>query len=197
MSGLRSLLVDFGPLVVFFVANTTADILTATAAFMAATTIALAVSYGMDRRIPAVPVVSGVFILAFGALTLAFEDSFFIKIKPTVVNTLFCLALVTSQVLDVNLLRHALGHVVDLMPRGWQVLSWRYAGLFAFLAVLNEAIWRTQTEDFWVAFKTFGVMPITLMFSLLQVPVLSRYQIEPRTAADGADVPPPDPPAPE
>lgn len=168
---------EIGPLVVFFAVNARAGILPATAAFMVATVVALAVSYARERRFPVMPLVAGVFIMAFGALTLVLADDTFIKLKPTVANAFFALALFGGLALRRNLLKTAFGQAFRLDDEGWRRLTWRWAWFFAFLALLNEAVWRTQTTDAWVAFKVFGLMPLTLVFSLAQLPLILRHQL--------------------
>jgi len=172
------LALETGPLVVFFVGNAKFGIMPATAAFMIASIAALTVNYIMERRLPVMPLVAGAFILLFGALTLAFEDTTFIKLKPTVVNILFAAALFTGLALRRNLLKIVFQTAFHLDEVGWRVLTWRWAFFFVFLAVVNEVVWRTQTTDFWISFKLFGVMPLTIVFGMFQVPLILRHQIK-------------------
>ena len=167
---------EAGPLIIFFVINSRAGILPATAAFMVATVIALSVNWWKERRLPAMPLIVGVFVLIFGGLTLALDDDFFIKLKPTIVNALFALALFTGLALRKNLLKIILQAALQLEDEGWRKLTWRWAWFFVVLAALNEVVWRTQTTDFWVSFKLFGILPLTLVFSALQLPLIMRYQ---------------------
>ena len=166
------LALDLGPLLIFFSVNARAGLLTATGAFMAAIVVSLAVTYWIERRVPRVPLVLAAFVLVFGGLTLALGDETFIKIKPTAINALFAVVLFASLGLRRNLLKVAFREAFSLDDAGWRVLTWRWASFFAAMAVLNEAMWRTQTTDIWVSFKVFGILPLTLAFALLQVPFL-------------------------
>jgi len=162
---LVKLALEIGPLVVFFIANARYDIFTATAAFMAAVTVALAISYVKYRHIPVMPLVSGFFVLVFGALTLILNDELFIKLKPTVVNLLFATILFGGLFFGKALLAPLLESAIQLTERGWKRLTLEWACFFVFLAILNEVVWRNFTTDTWVDFKVFGIMPITLVFS--------------------------------
>ncbi len=172
----RRLILEAGPLLLFFLANSRWGILTGTAVFMAATAVSLGVSYALERRVPVMPLVAGVFILIFGGLTVVFEDDTFIKLKPTIVNSLFGAALFVGLAMGRNLLKIVLQAAIQLDEAGWRTLTWRWAWFFLFLAVLNEVVWRTQDTDFWVSFKVFGLMPLTILFSFAQVPLILRHQ---------------------
>ena len=174
---LYKLLLEAGPLVVFFVTNAYAKIFWATGAFMIATTIALVVSRVVFKRIPLMPLVGGVFVLGFGAVTLALQDEFFIKIKPTVVNLMFASILFVGLMFGQSLLKYLFGEVFQLQERGWRLLTFRWACFFIFLAILNEFIWRSFSTDFWAGFKLFGVMPITMVFAISQVGLLKKYEL--------------------
>ena len=177
------LAVEVGPVVVFFVVNGRAGIFPATAAFMVATVVSLTVSYWKTRRLPVMPLVAGFFILVFGALTLALDDERFIKLKPTVVNGLFALALFTGMAVGRNLLKIMFQSAFQLDDRGWRLLTWRWASFFVVLALLNEVVWRTMSTDDWVSFKLFGILPLTILFSLAQVPLILRHNIEDEPAS--------------
>lgn len=161
----------------FFVTNAQAGIMTGTAAFMAATVIAVTVSFRLERRLPVMPLVGCVFVLAFGGLTLWLADELFIKIKPTVVNLLFASVLLTGLALRRNVMKPILGGMLNLTETGWRILHGRWAVFFVVLAVLTELVWRTLSTDAWVNFKVFGILPLTLAFSALQMPVILRHQI--------------------
>ncbi len=176
---LLKLLLEAGPLVVFFVTNSNADIFWATGAFMIATTIALIASRMLFGRIPIMPLVSGVFILVFGGLTLFLQEEFFIKIKPTIVNLLFASILFGGLLMGHSLIKYLFGEVFRLQDRGWQLLTFRWACFFVFLAILNEVIWRSFSTDFWAGFKLFGVMPITMIFAISQLGLLKQYEMRP------------------
>lgn len=169
------LLLELGPLIVFFFANSRGDLFVATAAFMAATVVSLTLSWILMRRLPIMPMVSGVVVLVFGGLTLALQDELFIKLKPTIVNLLFAAALFVGIAFNKPLLAIVFDAAFELTHRGWMKLSLRWAWFFVFLAVVNEVVWRTQTTDFWVAFKVWGIMPITMVFAMAQAPLLQRY----------------------
>lgn len=169
------LALELGPLIVFFIANSRGDLFVATGAFMVATIVALTVSWILIRRLPIMPMVSGVVVLVFGGLTLALQDELFIKLKPTIVNLLFAAALFGGVALNRPLLAVVFDQAFELTHRGWMKLSVRWAWFFVFLAIVNEVVWRTQTTDFWVAFKVWGIMPITMVFAMAQAPLLQRY----------------------
>ena len=172
---LLKLALELGPLVVFFIANSRGGLFVGTGAFMAATVVALTVSWILTRRIPIMPLVSGAVVLVFGGLTLALQDELFIKLKPTIVNLLFAGALFAGVAFNKPLLAIVFDQAFDLTHAGWIKLSTRWAWFFVFLAVVNEVVWRTQTTDFWVAFKVWGIMPITMIFAMAQAPLLQRY----------------------
>ncbi len=176
MNPLLRLGVEAGPLVVFFVANSRAGLFWATGAFMAATVAALVINYTLERRLPTVPLVSGVFVLFFGGLTLALADETFIKLKPTIVNSLFAAILAAGLALDRLFLRNLFEHAFRLDDDGWRQLTLRWIGFFILLAGLNEYVWRGYSTDDWVAFKTFGILPLTFVFTLLQIPLIKRHQ---------------------
>lgn len=178
MHPLIKLATEAGPLVVFFIANGRWGIFPATGAFMVATAIALAVAWSLERRLPVVPLVSGVFVLLFGALTLILQDETFIKVKPTIVNCLFAVILFGGLAFRMPLLKPLFGTMFALTDRGWRVLTLRWACFFVVLAVLNEIVWRTQTTEFWIQFKLFGIMPLTLVFSFAQLPLINRHMVE-------------------
>jgi len=173
------LLVEIGPLVVFFIGNTQYDIFIATGAFMAATAVSLLASRLIFKRVPAMPLVTGVFVFVMGGLTLYLHDELFIKLKPTIVNVLFASILLGGLAYGHSLLKYLFSDVFQLLDEGWRKLTLRWALFFLFLAVLNEIVWRFFSTDFWVAFKVFGIMPLTLIFSIMQLGLMQRYQIDP------------------
>jgi len=175
---------DLGPLAVFFIANARADIFVATGAFMVAILVSLVVTYSIERRLPLLPVVTALMVLAFGSLTLILNDETFIKLKPTIANVLIAAALFIGLAIGRPFLKVVLGTVFELDEEGWRKLTWRWAWFFLFLAVLNEIVWRNSSTDVWVNFKVFGIMPLTILFSLSQLPMLQRYKIEPAPDAD-------------
>jgi intracellular septation protein len=172
------LVLDIGPLVLFFAANAKLGIYVATGSFMAAVLIALAVSYVLTRHIAVMPLVTAVIVLVFGGLTLILHDDLFIKLKPTIIYVLFGGALLGGLAFGKPLLGMVFDSVFDLTEEGWRKLTWRWVVFFFALAVLNEIVWRTQTTDFWVSFKLFGVVPLTFLFGALQYPLLMKYSAE-------------------
>jgi intracellular septation protein len=172
------LALELGPLVSFFIANQRAGIFAATGIFIAATVLSLGVHYALVKKLPIMPLVSGVVVVVFGGLTLALQDEHFIKLKPTIVNTLFGLALLGGLYFRKPLLAIVLDSMFDLTDEGWRKLTLRWALFFFVLAALNEIVWRTQSTDFWVSFKVFGIMPLTIAFALAQTPLLMRHEVK-------------------
>jgi len=176
------LVLELGPLVVFFIVNGRADIFAATAWFMGAMVVSLALSWLILKKIAVMPLVTGVVVLVFGGLTLWLQDDMFIKMKPTITNLLFGSVLLGGLLFGQSLLKYVFGDVYKLQPRGWFVLTLRWGLFFFVLAVLNEVVWRGFSTDVWVAFKVWGIMPLTILFSALQVPLLNKYAPEPAPA---------------
>lgn len=176
LNPLLKLALELGPLVLFFLANQRAGIFTATSLFIGATVVSLAIHYALVRKLPIMPLVSGAVVVVFGGLTLVLQDECFIKLKPTIVNTMFGLVLLGGLYFGRPLLALVLDSVFELTDEGWRKLTFRWAMFFFGLAALNEVVWRTQTTDFWVSFKVFGVMPITIAFALAQTPLLMKHE---------------------
>jgi intracellular septation protein len=175
--GLKIVL-DIGPLVLFFVANARWGIFVATAAFMVAIVIALAVSYALTRHLPMMPIVTAVIVLVFGGLTIALQDETFIKLKPTLVYVLFGALLAGGLAFGKSLLALVFDQVFHLTDEGWRKLTVRWAWFFLALAALNEIVWRNTSTDFWVSFKLFGFVPLTFLFAALQYPLLQKYAVD-------------------
>lgn len=169
--------VDYGPLAVFFVAYASAGLMPATAALIAATLVALALAWAFERRLPWLPLITASIVAVFGGLTLWLNDETFIKMKPTVVQALFAVVLLGGLAFGRPLLKLALGTAWPMDETGWRRLTLRYGLFFAAMAGLNEVVWRTQSTDVWVAFKVFGLIGLTLLFSLAQVPLMTRHQM--------------------
>ena len=177
-SGSQQLLkfvVELGPLVVFFLTNARAGIFWGTGLFIVATLISLGASRLLFGRIPVMPLVSAVVVVVFGGLTLLLQDELFIKLKPTIVNSIFAAVLFGGLYFRKSLLSYLFGDVFSLTEEGWRKLTFRWACFFVFLAVLNEIAWRWLTTDQWVTFKVFGIMPITMVFAISQIGLLQRH----------------------
>ena len=183
---LFKLATELGPLIVFFIANAKFNLFVATGAFMVAIIAAMAVSYAVTRHIPIMALVTAVGAPGLGTLTLALHDATFIKVKPTIVYGLFGAILGGGLLFGRSLIAVMFDQMFNLTPQGWKALTLRWTLFFFAMAALNEIIWRTQTTDFWVGFKAFGVIPITAVFAMLQMPLISKHSIEP-ASAEAAD----------
>jgi intracellular septation protein len=184
MSAGLKLLLDMGPLVVFFLAYFKGNIFIATGAFMAATVAAIAVYWLKTRHIPMSQIITLAIVLVFGGLTLALDDPRFIKMKPTMIYVLFSAILFGGLVTGRSLLKVVFETAFPpLTEAGWRILTIRWALFFAFLAVLNEIIWRSFSEEFWVSFKLFGFLPLTIVFAMAQIGVMNRHAV-PQEPAD-------------
>jgi len=178
------LVLELGPLALFFAAYSKFGIFAATGVLMAAVLVTLSVSYALLRRIPIMPLVTAVIILIFGSLTFIFHDETLIKIKPTALYLLFGGALAFGLAIRKPLLPILFDGALQITPEGWRKLTIRWMAFFFALAILNEIIWRTQSTDFWVSFKAFGVLPLTLLFALAQAPLIMRYEASDAPADD-------------
>ena len=168
---------ELGPLGVFFFANARLGIFGATAVFMAATIVALLASWLLTRRLAIMPLVTGIVVFVFGGLTLFLQDETFIKMKPTIVNALFGATLLGGLAFGRSLLGYVFDSVFQLDAEGWRKLTFRWGLFFFALAILNEIIWRSFSTDFWVSFKVFGFMPLTVIFTLSQMPLIQRHAL--------------------
>ena len=173
---LVKMLLEIGPLVVFFLVNSYRGVFWGTGAFMVATVIALVASKLLVGRIPIMPLVSGFFVLVFGGLTLALQDDLFIKMKPTIVNSLFAAILFGGLFYGQALLKYLFGEVFRLTDAGWRVLTFRWACFFVLLALVNEIVWRSSSTEFWISFKIWGIMPLTMAFAIAQIGLLKRFE---------------------
>ncbi|MEM1399790.1 MAG: septation protein A [Pseudomonadota bacterium] len=180
------LALEIGPLVAFFITNGRYGIMVGTAVFMVATAISVVISLVHEKRVPFMPIIGCAFVMLFGGLTLWLDDALFIKIKPTVVNLLFAAILLIGAMVGRHPLKLMMGSVLDLKEEGWRILTLRWGIFFIVLAVINEVVWRNFSTDFWVSFKLFGLMPLTLLFGLAQIPVIMRYQEPESGQADAA-----------
>jgi intracellular septation protein len=178
MSPLLKMALDLGPLLIFFAANTVAGIFTATAVFMVAITISIAITFAIERKISPMPALTFALVLIFGGLTLWLSNENFIKIKPTILYAMFSAVLIGGLSFNRLFIKYLLGQTLQLVEPAWRTLTWRWSVFFLALAVINEFVWRNTSTDTWVAFKVWGVFPLTLIFALSQTPFIARHQIE-------------------
>ena len=178
--------VEYGPIFVFFVAYYTYDLLTATAAIMGATAIALILSYGFERKIPMMPLLTAVVIGVFGGLTLWLKDDIFIKMKPTIIQSLFGFILLGGLAFGKLFLKSVMGQIWNMTDRAWRTLTVRFSCYFFAMAMINDLVWRTQSTDFWVNFKVFGLMGLTFVFIISQMGFIQRnaQEVEPTDYTD-------------
>ena len=172
---------DFGPLLIFFIIYFSGenDLKVAIPPFIIATLIALAVVYFLEKRIPMMPLLSGVIITLFGGLTLYFDNKIFFYMKPTIINLLFAVVLFFGKYFTQKpLLKIFFQNSLKLKDEGWEKLSHRWIYFFIFIAILNEIVWRTQSEAFWVNFKVWGLLPITFLFTMSQLPLINKYKLK-------------------
>jgi intracellular septation protein len=178
LSSFGRILVEWGPLIAFFIANAKGGIFWGTGVFMAATAIALTVSWTFTRKLATVPLIGAGFVAVFGALTLWLQDDTFIKVKVTLVNALFGTILLTGLYFRKHFLKLVLGEALKMDDEGWRILTLRWGLFFFALAGLNEIVWRTVSTDLWVNFKVFGILPLTLLFAISQAPLMNRHMTE-------------------
>jgi intracellular septation protein len=176
---LIKLIIELGPLLVFFAAYARAGIYWATGVLMVATLVALGASWKMLGRISIVPLLTAVLVVVFGGLTFWLDDPRFIQMKPTIINLLFAGVLLVGLLTGRPLLKLLLGDAFELTPEGWRKLSVRWALFFLMLAALNEVVWRNFAEGTWVKFKAFGILPLTVAFAMAQMGLIKRHQSKP------------------
>jgi intracellular septation protein len=189
---LLKMALELGPLLVFFFANARGEwiaervpfladiggpIFVGTACFMIATAISLTVSWGLTRTLPIMPLLSGVIVLVFGALTLWLQDETFIKVKPTIINSMFGVILLGGLLFGKSFLGYVFDSAFRLDAEGWRILTFRWGLFFLLMAVINEIIWRNFSTDFWIAFKVWGNMPLSIVFTIMQLPLMQRHAL--------------------
>ncbi|MFN3506906.1 MAG: septation protein A [Allorhizobium sp.] len=194
---LLKMVLELGPLLIFFFGNLRGEwlartfpelsaiggpLLIATALFMVATVISLIISKIVFKHLPVMPFVSGIVVLVFGGLSIWLQDETFIKMKPTIVNTLFGVVLLGGLAVGTSLLGYVFNAAFQLDAEGWRKLTLRWGIFFLFLAVLNEVVWRNFSDDVWVSFKVWGTMPITILFTLAQMPLIMKHSLEEKEA---------------
>lgn len=190
---LLKMALELGPLLIFFFGNLRGEwlaktfpgltaiggpLLIATALFMVATVISLIISKIVFKHLPVMSFVSGIVVLVFGGLSIWLQDETFIKMKPTIVNTLFGVVLLGGLAFGTSLLGYVFNAAFQLDAEGWKKLTLRWGIFFLFLAVLNEVVWRNFSDDVWVSFKVWGTMPITILFTLAQMPLIMKHSLE-------------------
>ena len=179
--GLIKFITDFGPLLIFFIFyyQSGLDLRVAIPPLIIATLLSIAIIYLLEKKVPFIPLTSGILITFFGGLTLYFDNPVFIYIKPTVVNILFALVLIFGKFFSKEpLLKKIFANSIKLLDEGWKKFNDRWILFFFFLAILNEIVWRTQSEEFWVNFKVWGMLPISFLFTASQIPLIKKYQIK-------------------
>jgi len=177
---LLKFITDFGPLLIFFTVyyKSGNNLSVAIPPLIIATLIAVLISYVIEKKIPYLPLIGGIIISVFGGLTLYFNNPIFLYIKPTIINIIFALGLfVGKNILNKNLLKYFFQNAFQIDEIGWDKLNNRWMLFFVFLALVNELVWRTQTEVFWVNFKVWGILPITFIFTAFQIPLINKHKI--------------------
>ena len=171
---------DIGPLVIFFLFyyNNDKNLKIAIPPLIVATIVSILIVWILEKKIPMIPLLSGIFITLFGGLTIYFDNPIFIYMKPTIINTLFGLALLFGKYFTSQpILKKILGKSIPLSDEGWQILNNRWMYFFFLLAILNEIVWRTQSEEFWVNFKVWGMLPITFVFTAFQIGLINKHKL--------------------
>ena len=173
-------LFEFFPLIVFFVVyyKSDKDLYLSITAVIIATLISLVALYIKERKISTMMLVSTVILIVFGGLSIFLKNDIFFKMKPTIINALFAIILIGSTFFNKPVLKMLLNSSMKLTDQGWSLMNKLWSGFFIFLALLNEIVWRTQTTDVWVNFKVFGIMGITIVFTIIQIPLLKKHFID-------------------
>jgi intracellular septation protein len=177
---LLKFITDFGPLLIFFTIyyKSGNNLSVAIPPLIVATLIAILISYVIERKIPYLPLVGGVIISVFGGLTLYFDNPVFLYMKPTIINIIFAIILYVGKTfLNKNFLKYFFQNAFQISEMGWDKLNNRWMIFFIFLALINELVWRTQTEVIWVNFKVWGILPITFIFTAFQIPLINKHKI--------------------
>jgi intracellular septation protein len=185
MNPLLKVALDLGPLLIFFAANALFGIFTATAVFMAAMLIVIAIGIVVERKLSPMPLITGALVLVFGGLTLWLSNDVFIKIKPTILYAMFAAVLLGGLAFGRMFIKIVLGQTLKLDDPAWRTLTWRWAVFFIALAVLNEIVWRNTSTNTWVAFKVWAIFPLTLIFAVAQAPFIARHQIGDKASGAG------------
>jgi len=177
---LLKFITDFGPLLIFFTVyyKSGNNLSIAIPPLIIATLIAVLISYIVEKKIPYLPLIGGIIISIFGGLTLYFNNPVFLYMKPTIINIIFAIVLIFGKVfLNQNFLKFFFNNAIQMNEIGWDKLNYRWIIFFIFLALLNELVWRTQTEIIWVNFKVWGILPLTFVFTAFQIPLINKYKL--------------------
>lgn len=175
---MAKLALDLGPLAIFFLTLLKAGIFAATAAFMVAVVVALAIGFIKEHRVSPMPLISAAVVLVFGGLTLYLRNDIFIKIKPTIVYIIFAAILAGGLATGRTFIKTLFDHAIHLNDEGWRKLTYRWIGFFIAMACINEIVWRNFSQEIWAGFKLLGAIPLTLLFAIAQTPLMLRYQID-------------------
>jgi len=174
---LTKFFLDLGPLVIFFYFYKQYGMMQAIIPLIIATVVSVVLMYWLEKKIPMIPILGAILVSAFGGLTVISDNKIFFYMKPTIINLLLASILIFGKIiLKKNLLRNLLQSSIQMTDDGWKELNDRWIYFFIFLAILNEIVWRTQSENFWVQFKVFGIIPITLVFAILQVSLIKKHR---------------------
>lgn len=174
MNQFHKFISEMGPLIIFFVCHKYYGLMTATAVLIVTTLISVVIVYIIEKKIPMMPLISAILLGFFGGLTLIFQDELFIKIKPTLINLIFAAILIIGFFMKKGLLKYLMGSAMVMSDEAWLKFSLRWGLFFIFLALVNEVVWRNFDTDFWVKFKVFGMLPLSMIFMVSQMPFLLK-----------------------
>ena len=178
MNKFLKIISDFGPLLIFFIFYKKYGMIEAILPLIIATVISVIIMYCFEKKISPMPIIGAVLVSVFGGLTIYFDNKVFFYMKPTIINILFALILMYGKFfLKKSLLQLLLENSIKLKDEGWKILTDRWIYFFVFLAFLNEMVWRTQSEEIWVQFKVFGILPITFVFTIFQIRIIEKFRI--------------------
>lgn len=174
--------VDFGPLAIFLLAYVSKGMVTATAALMAATAVALVLSYAFTRKVALMPLVTAIIVGVFGGLTLWLNDDTYIKMKPTIIYGLFALLVGGGLALNKPVLKMVMGEAIAMDETGWRHLSLRFMLFFVAMALGNEVVRRVASVDIWVLWKVPGSIVLTIVFMVAQMRLIQRHRLPEETS---------------
>jgi intracellular septation protein len=177
------LALDFAPLLGFFVAYKLGGVYWATGAIILLTLASLVAGYAMTGRLAKFPLYSGILITIMGGLTLYLQNDAFVKMKPTAANLVFAIILGGGLLANRIYLKDLLGSSISLPETAWRTLTWRWTAFFLALAAANEYVWRNLGEETWVNFKVFGLMGLTFLFVLANLPFMARHMKDETTSS--------------